>query len=510
MTERPTREKPIEHIARHTDIAIVGAGFAGIGLAVRLQRAGRTDFAVFERATSVGGTWRDNTYPGVACDIPAHLYSLSFQTNPEWARVFATGDEIRDYLERVADEVRPRIRLCTPVLDMTWDESRGLWSVDTPDGIHTARVLVLACGRLADPYIPDIDGLASFAGEMFHSARWDHRVDLRGARVAVVGSGASAVQLLPRVAEVASQVTVFQRSAPYVMPRIDRAYTDAERGLFAKDPEEIERLRSQLFWAAEEGFAERAGDQTRTAAARLRALEHLRTSISDPRLRLLLTPDYEIGCKRVLISNDYYPAFERPGVHLVPSPVVAVRGNAADGSTRVVGGDGSVHEVDVLIFATGFAASRQPYATQVRGRDETLAEHWSGGMRAYASTAVAGFPQMFVLDGPNAGLGHNSAVHMIESQIDFVMRALEEDGPLEVCAEAEQQWTDWVDAQAEGTVWTTGGCESWYVDPRNGRLTLLWPGFAHTFRSALHDASMSLARSNRSTSPSHGARQHDG
>jgi cation diffusion facilitator CzcD-associated flavoprotein CzcO len=470
----------------HTDIAIVGAGFAGIGLALRLQRSGQTDFTVFERAGAVGGTWRDNTYPGVACDIPAHLYSLSFETNPDWTHVFAQGHEIRDYLERAADEVRAHIRLDTPVLDMEWDDARTVWMLDTPSGPHTARVLVLACGRLADPAIPAIRGLEGFTGEMFHSARWNHDVDLVGKRVAVVGSGASAVQLMPRIAEAAEHVTLFQRSAPYVVPRADRAYTDAERGLFAKDPAEIARLRSELFWAAEEGFAERAGDPSRTEAARARALAHLASSVTDQTLRELLTPDYEIGCKRVLISNDYYPAFERYGVSLVPSPISAVEAGSA------IGADGSAHEVDVIIFATGFLSAEQPYAAHVRGRDATLSEHWAGGMRAYASTMVAGFPQLFVLDGPNAGLGHNSAVHMIESQIDFVMKVLAAGGEIEVSAASEQSWTDSLDAQAESTVWTTGGCDSWYVDPRNGRLILLWPGFAHTFRRALEDAAVQL------------------
>ena len=471
----------------HTDVAIVGAGFAGIGLAVRLQRSGHTDFTVFERAGAVGGTWRDNTYPGVACDIPAHLYSLSFAPHPGWSQLFAAGHEIRGYLERVADEVRPRIRLNTPLLDMSWDDARGLWNLQTPAGSSTARVLVLACGRLADPYIPNIDALESFTGELFHSARWNHDVDLADQRVAVVGSGASAVQLMPRIAERAAHVTVFQRSAPYVVPRADRAYTDAERGLFAKDPAEIARHRSELFWAAEEGFAERAGDPARTAEARRRALAHLEANVADPRLRELLTPDYEIGCKRVLISNDYYPAFERYAVDLVPSPIVSV-----DGSTAF-GADGSAHDVDVIVFATGFLAAEQPYAPRVRGRDETLAEHWADGMRAYASTMVAGFPQLFVLDGPNAGLGHNSAIHMIESQIDFVLTALEASAVLEVSPAAEHAWTEQLDARAESTVWTAGGCESWYVDPRNGRLTLLWPGFAHEFRRELAAAAELLS-----------------
>ena len=482
MTDSTFDAATAEASIPHTDVAIVGAGFAGIGLAIRLQRAGRTDFTVFERAAAVGGTWRDNTYPGVACDIPAHLYSLSFASNPDWTSVFAQGHEIRDYLERAADEVRPRIRLNTPVLDMAWDDDRELWMLDTPAGARTARVLVLACGRLADPYIPNIEALEGFTGELFHSARWDHDVDLVGKRVAVVGSGASAVQLMPRIAELAEHVTVFQRSAPYVVPRADRAYTDAERGLFAKDPAEITRLRSELFWGAEEGFAERAGDPSRTEAARARALAHLHSNVTDPRLRELLTPDYEIGCKRVLISNDYYPAFERCGVTLVPSPIAAVDGGA------VIGTDGTSHDVDVIVFATGFLAAEQPYAAHVHGRDETLAEHWAGGMRAYASTMVAGFPQLFVLDGPNAGLGHNSAIQMIESQIEFVLTALAAGGALEVSAAAEQAWTESLDAAAESTVWTTGGCESWYVDPRSGRLTLLWPGFAHAFQRALADA----------------------
>ncbi|CAN5460190.1 NAD(P)/FAD-dependent oxidoreductase [soil metagenome] len=476
-----------ENDVPHTDVAIVGAGFAGIGLAIRLQRSGQTDFTVFERAAAVGGTWRDNTYPGVACDIPAHLYSLSFQTNPDWTHVFARGHEIRDYLERSADEVRQHIRLNTPVRDMTWDDARGLWVLETPTGAHTARVLVLACGRLADPLIPNIEGLSGFVGEMFHSARWDHDVDLVGKRVAIVGSGASAVQLMPRVAELAEHVIVFQRSAPYVVPRADRAYTDAERGLFAKDPTEITRLRSELFWAAEEGFAERAGAPSRTEDARIRALAHLAAGVADPRLRELLTPDYEIGCKRILISNDYYPAFERFGVTLVPSPIAAVDGGSA------IGADGTAHEVDVIVFATGFLAAEQPYAAHVHGREGTLAEHWAGGMRAYASTMVAGFPQLFVLDGPNAGLGHNSAIQMIESQIDFVLEALAVGGALEVSSAAEDAWTQQLDARAEGTVWTAGGCESWYVDPRNGRLALLWPGFAHDFRRALEDAAALLA-----------------
>jgi cation diffusion facilitator CzcD-associated flavoprotein CzcO len=465
----------------HSDITIVGAGFAGLGLALELAGSG-ADFTILERASSVGGTWRDNVYPGVACDIPAHLYSLAAFPNPQWSGVFAPGAEIRAYLERLGQRFGDELELNTALLDARWDDDRMLWQLDTSTGPRTSRILVLACGRLAEPFVPAIPGLTTFPGELFHSARWRPDVDLAGKRVAVVGSGASAVQLLPHVADVAAEVVLFQRSAPYVIPREERAYSEAERALFERDGGEISRLRDRLFWDAEEAFAQRSGDPERTEAARTRALDHLHAQVRDEALRRQLTPAYEVGCKRVLISNDFYPALTRDSVSLEPSPIVAIDGSVASGAS------GAAHEVDVIIFATGFHTAEQPYAHAVHGRTGSLAEHWAGGMRAYASTAVAGFPNMFVLDGPNAGLGHNSAVHMIESQIAFVRDALSRDGVLEVGQSAEDEWTAMIDDRAAGTVWTSGGCESWYVDPRNGRLTLLWPGFAHEFRARLRDA----------------------
>jgi cation diffusion facilitator CzcD-associated flavoprotein CzcO len=307
-------------------------------------------------------------------------------------------------------------------------------------------------------------------------------VSLEGKRVAIVGSGASAAQLLPEVVKRAAEVVVFQRSAPYVIPRDDRAYSDAERSLFARDPDEIERMRDRMFWAAEEGFAERGGDEARTLAARGAALAHLAAQVADPALRDTLTPTYEIGCKRRLISSDFYPAVSSPTVTVEPSPIARTDGAVAYGAS------GRGHEVDVIVFATGFRTSEQPYAALVHGRTESLAEHWAGGMRAFASTAVAGFPNAFVLDGPNAGLGHNSAIHMIEAQISFVLDALRRPGVLEVSPAAEDAYTAMIDERSADTVWTTGGCESWYVDARTGRLTLLWPGFAHEFSTELSGA----------------------
>jgi cation diffusion facilitator CzcD-associated flavoprotein CzcO len=468
----------------HVDVAIVGAGFAGIGMGIRLKRRGVNSFLVLERGASVGGTWRDNTYPGVACDIPSHLYSFSFRPNPDWSAFFSPGDEIRRYLENsAADEgLTPHLRFDAEVSQMVWDASESVWRLATPQGEVTARALVLACGRLTAPRIPDVPGLDTFAGPQFHSARWDHSVDLRGKRVAVVGSGASAVQLIPHLAEQASELVVLQRSAPYVIPRDERAYSTAERRLFARDPAEIAVLRSQLFWKAEEAFAQRAGDPAQTDAAKTRALRHLDEQVPDAALREKLTPTYEIGCKRVLISSDYYPALMRANVTVEASALKAVEGNT------LIAANGSRHEADVVIYATGFHAAQQPYAGIVMGVDgERLADHWSHGMVAHASTVVHGFPNLFVINGPNAGLGHNSAIYMIESQIDYVLGAFQrlfadDDTVLNVSREAEVAYTQLIDSLSSSTVWMTGGCESWYRDSRTGRLTLLWPGFAHEFR----------------------------
>ncbi len=470
--------------ARRVDVVIVGAGFAGLGMAIRLRRRGIDSFVVLERADAVGGTWRDNRYPGVACDVPAHLYSYSFRPNPEWSRLFAPGDEIRSYLVDAArDEgIAPHLRLGTEVLDARWNEQTGRWTVTTSHGVWDAGVVILACGRLSEPRIPGVPGLDGFPGPVFHSARWRDDVQLDGKRVAIVGSGASAVQLVPELAERADSLLVLQRSAPYVIPRRDREYTAAERSLFVRDPQELARLRAQLFWKAEEAFAQRSGSPEITAAARALALDHLARQVPDPGLRALLTPDYEIGCKRVLISNDYYPALRRRNVTLEPSALTAV-----DGSTLVTR-NGARHEADVVILATGFHSAEQPYARIVHGiGDRTLAEHWEDGMIAYASTVVHGFPNLFVIDGPNGGLGHNSAIYMIETQIDYVLGALRHraataERPLQVSAAAESGYAELLGRLSAGSVWLSDGCSSWYRDPRSGRLTLLWPDFAFAFR----------------------------
>lgn len=468
------------------DVAIVGGGFAGLGMALALQRAGRDDFVVIERGNALGGTWRDNTYPGVACDIPSHLYGFAAHPHPDWSQTFAPGAEIRSYLEDVAERagLGDRIRLRTPMLQARWDETAAIWQIETGSETLCARSLVLACGRLTEPEIPDIPGLESFPGPIFHTARWDHSAELEGARIAVVGTGASAVQVVPELAAIAEHLTLFQRTPAWIMPRGGRAFSPEERRRFAENPGELARLRAELYAEGEQRHASRSGDAAAAASARAVALAHLESHVADPHLREALTPDYAFGCKRVLLSDSFYPAVASPTVTLEASALAAVDGDA------LIAASGTAHRADVLVLATGFAASRQPYAELVRGEHETLAEHWASGMTAFGSTVVAGFPNLFVLNGPNASLGHNSAVLMAEEQADYVVRALarRDRSPgrvLRTRTEAEQSYTDEIAAVAASTPWITGGCRNWYVDDRSGRLTLLWPGTVQAFRDRL-------------------------
>jgi len=468
------------------DVVVVGAGFAGLAMAGALRRAGRDDVVVIERADDVGGTWRDNTYPGVACDVPAHLYSLAAHPHAGWSRTFAPGDEIHAYLRRVAthEGLGDRLRLRTPLLGAEWDAAEAVWRIDTGSEALAARSLVLACGRLTEPHVPAIPGLESFPGPLFHSARWDHDVDLTGRRVAVVGTGASAVQLVPELARRAGHVTLFQRTPAWIVPRGGGEIPRAERERLTAHPAELARLRAELYAQGEARFASRSGDPVASGAAREAALAHLHAQVADPRLREALTPDYDFGCKRVLLSDAFYPAVASDAVTLEPSALAGLDGPA------LTAGNGRRHEADVLVLATGFASARQPYADLVTGERETLAAHWAQGMTSFGSTVVSGFPNLFVLNGPNASLGHNSAVLMMEEQAAYVVRALAErdrrpDATLRVRPEAEAAYTDEIAEAAASTPWLTGGCRNWYVDDRSGRLTLLWPGTVQAFRERL-------------------------
>lgn len=466
-----------------TRVVIIGTGFGGLGLGTLLRRNGIEDFVLVERSDDVGGTWRDNRYPGAACDVPSHLYSFSFHPKPDWSRVFAPATEIWEYLRDVAREegLLPKIRFNADLMSATWDAEAKEWVTVTTAGEFRSSVLVTAMGHLSDAKWPDIPGLKDFAGELMHSAQWNHDYDVTGKRVAVIGSGASAIQITPSVAEVAKELVVFQRSQPYVIPRPDRAYSDAEQRMFARNPELIDELRADLFWGMEYNYAARRGIQRCIDEASELATKHRETQVTDPVLRDLLTPDYDIGCKRVLISNVYYPALQKPSVTLEAAGVSNVRGNT------VTSTDGNSYEVDVIICATGFEAIEPPFGPLIEAGGRTLADHWSEGMQAYASITVPAFPNLFVMNGPNTGLGHNSVLFVVETQCDYIIQALhymESMGVavLDTKQSSEDGYIDRVRARSKGTVWLDGGCTNWYVDPRTHRLTVTWPDYAYAFR----------------------------
>ncbi len=468
---------------KRVKVVIIGSGFAGLGMAIRLKEAGISDFVVLERAGEVGGTWRDNTYPGAACDVPSHLYSFSFAPNPNWSSSFSPQHEIQDYLRRTAGDfgVRPHLRFGAEVRHARWDEPTARWQVETTQARYEAQFLVSATGALSDPSVPELPGLERFAGTTFHSARWRHDHDLTGERVAVIGTGASAIQFVPQIQPRVGRLAVFQRTPPWIVPRWDRRFTRPERWLFRHLPV-IQRLaRNGIYWSREAYVFGFAFDPRLMKGAELVARAYLRRQVPDSGLRARLTPDYTIGCKRILISNDYLPALSKPNVDLVTAGIAEVR------ERSIVTADGTQRPVDTIIFGTGFHVTDIPVASRLAGRGGLLlSEHWRGGMHAHRGTTTAGFPNLFVLVGPNTGLGHSSQVVMIESQIAYVVDALRRASAcgaatIEVRPEAEAAWNTRVQADMAGTVWTNGNCASWYLD-ESGRNTTLWPSFTWRFR----------------------------
>ncbi len=463
-------------------VVILGAGFGGLGLAIRLKQSGVEDFVVLERDEEVGGTWWANTYPGCQCDIPSHLYSYSFALNPEWTRTYPLQPEIRDYLRDCADRygVRPHLRLGCAVESAAWDEEEDMWRLETSDGPFTAQLVFAAPGPLSEPRIPDLPGLDEFRGTVFHTARWNHEHDLSGRKVAVVGTGASAIQTVPRIQPIAERVTVFQRTPPWVVPHRDRPITGLERALYRRLPAAQRTVRSAVYLGRELLVTGMAYRPQLMKALQRAAEAHLAKQVPDPELRAKLTPDYVLGCKRILPSNNWYPAITQPNVELVPSAVTEVR---PDG---VVGADGVLHEADTLIFATGFYVTDIPFAQHIRGRDGArLCDLWQGSPQAYRGTSVPGFPNMFWVIGPNTGLGHNSMVFMIEAQLNYLLDALdtmERSGAteIEVRRDAYEAYNAHLQSRLEGTVWNTGGCSSWYLDA-NGRNATIWPDFTFRF-----------------------------
>jgi cation diffusion facilitator CzcD-associated flavoprotein CzcO len=470
----------------HTRIAIVGAGFAGLGAAIRLRQEGIDDFVVFEKNGDVGGTWWDNSYPGCRCDVPSHLYSFSFALNPEWSETYSPQPEIWAYLRQTAERfgVLPHLRLDTPVTDASWDSTTQRWRLETPDGVHTADVLIGGNGALSEPATPDIPGLDRFEGPTFHSARWDSNEELAGKRVAVIGTGASAIQIVPNIQPEVAQLHVFQRTPPWVPPHSGRPITKAERALYRRVPGAQRGVRAFVYWTREMLAYGMTKNPRALKLVRRVATRHMRSQVKDPALRKKITPQYTPGCKRLLPSNDYYPALTKDNVEVVTDGIAEVKEHS------IVTVDGTEREIDVLVMATGFHVTDNPMMEHIRGTDgRSLLEQWrTSGAQAYLGTTVPNFPNLFVLAGPNTGIGHTSLVFMIEAQIDYVLGALREmrarqAATVEVRREPFEVYNAEVQAKMQKTVWNTGGCASWYLDDE-GRNTTLWPDYTWKFRRA--------------------------
>jgi cation diffusion facilitator CzcD-associated flavoprotein CzcO len=488
--ESPRREESVD--AHPLPILIIGSGFAGLGMAIQLAKAGLHDFVLLEQDDDLGGTWRDNHYPGCACDVPSHLYSFSFEPWPGWTREFAPQREILEYLRHCADRyaLRPHIRFGTRVAWARWDEAAGLWEVGTEVRTEAgaragetlrARVVVSACGAMSRPQLPDIPGLASFEGTIFHSARWDHAFPLAGKTVAVVGTGASAIQLVPAIAPDVARLFVYQRTPPWTLPKPDGPIAPWKRALFARVPAAQKLARAGIYWARELlalGFV--VEPRLMKLGERI-ARKHLARSVADPALRAKVTPGYTLGCKRVLPTNDYLPALQRANVELVTGGIAEVR------ACSVVSQDGTARAVDAIVLATGFEVSEHVAPFAVRGRDgRNLEDVWGGaGAEAYLGTTVSGFPNLFFLIGPNTGLGHSSMVLMIESQLAYVLDAVKKMRArrlklVDVKAAVQARYNARLQERLKRTVWASG-CMSWYLT-RSGKNTTLWPGFTFEFR----------------------------
>jgi len=464
------------------EVAIIGSGFAGLAMAIRLALRGERRFRILEKAAEIGGTWRDNTYPGCACDIPSPLYSLSFEPNRDWTRLYPTQPEIWSYMRAAVDRhgLRAQTWLNAEVAEAAFDEAAGLWRIRTADGrALTARFLVSGMGGLSRPAVPDLPGLDRFRGKIFHSAAWDHGYDLRDKRVAVIGTGASAVQFVPEIAPKVSRLHLFQRTPNWIIPKADRSFGPFERWLVRNVAAYRKALRGWIYAYHELRFMGFSGNERLRRFVEGQALRHLARQVPDPELRAQLTPDYALGCKRVLISNEFYPALTRPNVHL---ETAGVRGIEED---AVVTADGRRLEVDAIILATGFRAAEVPAPVRILGRGGVdLSDAWADGISAYLGLLVKDYPNLFLLIGPNTGLGHNSIIFMIEAQVDYILRCLDlmrarGASLVEVTARAQDGFNREIQEKLRRTVWLSG-CRSWYLDSR-GRNVTLWPDFTARF-----------------------------
>lgn len=464
-------------------VLIIGAGFGGIGLAIRLDKVGISDFLILEKAGDVGGTWRDNSYPGAACDVPSHLYSFSFEPRAEWSSRYPPQAEIHDYIRHCASkyQLNPRIHLDTEISLAEFDEPSGLWQVTTTDGReYRARSLVTACGQLNRPVYPSIPGLDSFAGEAFHSARWRHDVSLDGKDVAVIGTGASAIQFVPQIAPKVRKLKLFQRSAPYVIAKADRRYGAREQALLRRFPLLQKLSRGGHYLTHEMRALAFISFPSLMKAMEGKFRKHLEKGVTDPHKRAKLVPDYPMGCKRMLISNDFFPAVDRENVELITTGIEAITAHGVKTT------DGQEHNADVLIFGTGFAATDFLAPMTIKGRGgRDLNEAWRSGAEAYKGISVSGFPNLFILYGPNTNLGHSSIIYMLESQFNYVVGCLQILARrglryIDVKPDVQSAFNAHIQDAISTTIWSRG-CNSWY-QTAEGKQTNNWPGYTFSYR----------------------------
>jgi cation diffusion facilitator CzcD-associated flavoprotein CzcO len=471
-----------------TTVAILGAGMSGICMGIKLREAGIEDFQILEKSASPGGTWHDNTYPGACCDVASHLYSFSFEPRSDWSRAYAPQREIREYFEHCVSKYRLRdaVHYNREVVSAELEEHTGEWLLTLADGEQRrCRVLISALGQLNRPYIPDFPGRDSFRGPSFHSARWDHEVELHGRRVAVIGNAASAIQFIPPLAEQADHVVVYQRSANYIVPRNDRVFSEAEKARFQRYPWLLKLSRLRWYLRQEFVFfgAMFAGSLRHRFIERA-ARRYLEQEISDPELRRILTPNYPMGCKRILVSDDYYQALARGGIEIVTSPITGI------GQRGVMTEDGVDRPVDALIYGTGFRATEFLAPLDIKGRrGQRLSDCWRDGAWAHRGVAVPGFPNLFMLYGPNTNLGHNSIIYMVESQVRYIVQCIDkmlahDIRLLEPNRASADQYNERLQRDLEATVWG-GECGSWYKNAA-GRITNNWPHSSLRYRWSLN------------------------
>ncbi len=478
------KKTPAKSVKKHkpATVLIVGAGFAGLGTAIRLQQAGIRDIVILERAGEVGGTWRDNNYPGAACDIPSNLYSYSFDQNPDWSRSFSGSEEILRYIKAMVKRfgLEKYIRFNRNVSDLAFDEDQGLWHATTDSGeIFSGRAAVMAQGPLSNASFPDISGIEKYQGHKVHSAAWDHEYDFRGKKVGVIGTGASAIQIIPELVKDASKLTVFQRTPAWVVPRPDFDTPDWQKTLFRKVPASQSALRKGLYLAHESMALAVIWNSPMTRLAERLGRWHLKRQVKDRWLRRQLTPDYRIGCKRILVSNDYYPALQQPNCKLITWPITRMSANG------ILTAEGIEHQFDCIVFATGFDVGHSGTPFPVRGAGgRKLDEDWKRGAQAYKSISVAGYPNLFLTFGPNSGPGHNSALVYMESQIDYIVKGVQTIldknlKALSVRGKAQDEYNARIQKRLAKTNWNSG-CKSWYLT-EDGVNATMYPGFASQY-----------------------------